>query len=321
MCADFEIKAGCYKPTDSEINLPDFKHRNQTNEGMILNYTFHLQKNGRTKSTCQTALTRLKRLSQLCNLNEPEQVKAVLADLTWRNTTKNTIAQIYNGFTKYHNITWQIPKYQDDLGLPHIPTEEELNTLISAGKRRTSTLLQLLKETGARIGEITETYWDDIDTQRKTIHIRAEKGSNPRILPISDQLINMLNNLPRTQNKIFTAKKKSLRTTFEYLRKREAKKHNNPRLLKIHFHTFRHWKATIEYHKTKDIIHVKTILGHKSIETTMKYINLEAMLYINTTDEWVSRVAHNINEDQALIHAGYEFVTKRGELNLYRKRK
>jgi integrase len=44
----------------------------------------------------------------------------------------------------------------------------------------------------------------------------------------------------------------------------------NPRLLKITFHTFRHWKAAIEYHKTKDILHVMKILGHKNIKNTLR---------------------------------------------------
>lgn len=77
----------------------------------------------------------------------------------------------------------------------------------------------------------------------------------------------------------------------------------------------------MEYHKTKDIIHVKTILGHKSIETTMKYINIEAMIHINTGDEWASRVATNIDQDQALIDNGFEYVTEREGMKVFRKRK
>ena len=50
-------------------------------------------------------------------------------------------------------------------------------------------------------------------------------------------------------------------------------------MLKITFHTARHWKGTMEYHKTKDIIHVKTVLGHKDIHNTMMYINLEQALF------------------------------------------
>ena len=48
----------------------------------------------------------------------------------------------------------------------------------------------------------------------------------------------------------------------------------NPRFNRISFHTFRHWKATTEYHKTKDILHVKELLGHKSIKNTLIYTHL-----------------------------------------------
>jgi len=42
----------------------------------------------------------------------------------------------------------------------------------------------------------------------------------------------------------------------------------NPRILKITFHTLRHWKDTMEYNRTKDILYVKQVLGHKRIENT-----------------------------------------------------
>jgi len=31
----------------------------------------------------------------------------------------------------------------------------------------------------------------------------------------------------------------------------------------------------MEYYKTHDVMHVKTVLGHKRIQSTMLYINLE----------------------------------------------
>jgi integrase len=133
----------------------------------------------------------------------------------------------------------------------------------------------------------------------------------------------MLNSLPKINDKVFQPNKHSLRVTFEGLRNRTATKLNNPRLKNIHFHTFRHWKATTEYHKTKDIIHVKTILGHKSIESTMTYINIEQSLFTNQSDEWTCKVATNVKDTTDLIEAGFEYVT--GEYTdggkLFRKRK
>jgi hypothetical protein len=43
-----------------------------------------------------------------------------------------------------------------------------------------------------------------------------------------------------------------MKTTFQKTRKRLANKLQNPSLLKISFHTFRHWKATELHHQTKD---------------------------------------------------------------------
>jgi site-specific recombinase XerD len=42
---------------------------------------------------------------------------------------------------------------------------------------------------------------------------------------------------------------------------------------------FRHWKATLEYHKTKDIFHVKNFLGHNSVRNTEIYMNIEHALF------------------------------------------
>jgi integrase len=105
-------------------------------------------------------------------------------------------------------------------------------------------------------------------------------------------------------------------------RKAIAEKMNNPRLLKISFHTLRHWKGTMEYHKTKDIMHVKYVLGHKSINCTLIYINLESALFLSNTDEWISKVSHNLDEETQLIEAGFQLVRSINETTaIYKKRK
>ena len=78
----------------------------------------------------------------------------------------------------------------------------------------------------------------------------------------------MLNALPQKTDRLFVGSVNSMRSNFGSQRKRTANKLKNPRLLRISFHTFRHWKATMTYHKTKDILYVKKILGHKSINST-----------------------------------------------------
>lgn len=100
-----------------------------------------------------------------------------------------------------------------------------------------------------------------------------------------------------------------------------ANKLNNPRLKSIHLHTFRHWKGTTEYHKTKDIIHVKTVLGHKNIVSTMTYINLESAIYLQQNDEWVCKTAKDLTEATQLIENGFEYITEMDGIKLFRKRR
>jgi integrase len=107
------------------------------------------------------------------------------------------------------------------------------------------------------------------------------------------------------------------RKTFTRQRKRIARKVDNPRLLLIHFHTLRHWKATMEYAKTKDILHVMQLLGHKDIKTTLKYTQLIGF----SSDEYMCRVAKTVEEATQLVEAGYEYVTELEGVKLFRKRK
>jgi integrase len=232
------------------------------------------------------------------------------------------MAYVYTGYLHYIGKTWKEPEYTAQSQLPFIPTEAELDTLISAAcQPKTATLLQALKETGARIGELEKLKWVHIDQERRTIYITAEKGSNSRILPLSPKLIAMFNNLPKINDKVFQTNKRGLRKTFESHRNTTAKKLNQPRLKQIHFHTFRHRKGTMEYHKTKDIIHVKTVLGHKSIESTMVYINLEQAIFLEQNGQFTCKTAKDIKEATQLIEAGFEYIQEIDGIRLYRKRK
>jgi len=91
----------------------------------------------------------------------------------------------------------------------------------------------------------------------------------------------------------------------------------NPRLLQIHFHTLRHFKATMEYHRTRNILYVKQLLGHKRLENTEIYTHLIEF----ENDEYHSATAKTIEEAKQLIETGFEYVTEMEDIKLFRKRK
>ncbi|MDH5787003.1 MAG: site-specific integrase [Candidatus Bathyarchaeota archaeon] len=184
--------------------------------------------------------------------------------------------------------------------------------------KKTATFLQILKESGARRGEIGRLQWTDVDTNSGTIRINSPlKGSSARIVRISGKAMAMINAMPRTSDYVFNPNTSTMAKGFMKQRNRLAKKLQNPRLKQIHFHTLRHWKATMEYHKTKDILHVVQVLGHKNINNTLMYTQL-----INfENDDYHCKTAKTLKEDQELIEVGFEFVTERDGTKIYRKRK
>jgi len=126
----------------------------------------------------------------------------------------------------------------------------------------------------------------------------------------------MMNELPKDGKIVFNATSDALRKSYSKQRRHLTFRLKNPMLRQITFHTFRHWKATMEYHKTRDILHVMQVLGHRSIRNTLIYIQL-----VDFKEDFVARVAHTEQETCQLIEAGFEFVCDFGVNKVFRKRK
>jgi hypothetical protein len=73
----------------------------------------------------------------------------------------------------------------------------------------------------------------------------------------------------------------------------------------------------MEYHKTKDILHVMRILSHRSINNTLKYTQLVNF----QNDDYVSKVANTIEEACELVEAGFEYVCDIEGTKIFKKRK
>jgi hypothetical protein len=126
-------------------------------------------------------------------------------------------------------------------------------------------------------------------------------------------LVAMLNKPPKEGERVFHhyTSLENLRRCFERYRKRASHKLGNPRMLQINFHTLRHWKAAMEYYKTKDVLHVMQVLGHKRIQNTLIYTQL---IKNAREDEYVCKVSRTPSEIQELIENGFKFVCQKDDL-------
>jgi len=283
-----------------------------------------MRKQGYRHSTVKYCIQALKSIARHANLLQPESAKAYLAYAEMSESRKAKLTEDLARYYAYKHLAFDKPNYRRIGKLPFVPLEVEVDQLISGVGRKTATFLQLIKETGVRAGEAWNLRWVDLDPEQRTVNISPEKNSNPRQLRISVRLVSMLNALPKRYKLVFRnpdvdplMSMEVFRRLFAGQRWRVAQKLQNPRIEQITFKTLRHFKATMEYHRTKDILHVMQLLGHKNIRNTLVYTHLVNF----ENDEFLCKVANTVEEARQLVENGFEYVTDVEAVKLFRKRK
>jgi integrase/predicted RNA-binding Zn-ribbon protein involved in translation (DUF1610 family) len=293
--------------------------------GKLVDFSWKMQKEGYAQETIRGNCGCLRALTlRGADLADPESVKEVLAkEQKWSQNRRRNVINAYTLLLKFDSKSWIKPKAQTTVKFPFIPSEKEIDDLIAASGRKNAAFLQALKETAMRSGEAKRLKWLDIDSERNVITLNApEKNSNSRMFKVSSMLIGMLNALPKKNEYIFTGSLRAMKTTFVNTRKKLSETIQNPRLLKIHFHTLRHWKATVTYHQCKDPYYVQHLLGHKSLKSTEIYINIEHTLFeAGANDQFTVRIVEKPEEIKELLEAGFEYVCQKDTLIFLRKRK
>ena len=292
-------------------------------KGKILEFGVHMTNDGLSPKTVESYTFLLTKLAHFSDLLNPESVKAAIVKMNSPQNTKATMKGAYGSFVKFLGLTWKAPKIEYQQKVPFIPCEKEIDDLIAGSGRKTSILLQLLKETGMRIGEALRLKWIDINSENNTITLNEpEKHGVSRMFRATPKLIGTLNGLPKKTERIFgKATVQHQLNTLQYNRIKLARKLGNPRLLRITFHTLRHWKGTMEYHRTHDPWHVKQLLGHRSLKSTEIYINVEQAIFNDSNSEFHVAVTSTLKETAMLLEQGFEYIMDYGDKKLLRKRK
>jgi integrase len=177
-------------------------------------------------------------------------------------------------------------------------------------------------ETGLRPVELCNLRVKDIDLEQRLVYPTTAKHGNARVLKISQSLQKLLqehiirNNLNPT-DRMFKGDATIYGNVFRHKRNQLAKKLQDPTIKQVRLYDFRHYFATMTYHKTRDLLFTKQQMGHTKVETTLIYTQL---LNLND-DEWTCKTAKNVNEATQLVEAGFEYVTEMDGLKLFRKRK
>jgi len=290
----------------------------------IAEHAYWMKREGYRNSTIRAAVKTLRSVGRRCNLLDANAFKDYMARAEYGENRRDHILDDARRFYLWLGVEFHKPLSRRVEKLPFIPLESEIEALISGLGPKLSSFMRLVKETGGRAGEIWQLEWTDIDPNTSTVNINPEKGSRPRRPRITSGTLAAVMSLPRTYRHIFHRDDCEPEVSYQHFyrnfakqRARLAEKLQNPRIRRISFKTLRHFKATMEYRKTRDILHVMAVLGHKNIRNTLVYthlVNFEG-------DEYVCKVARTVEEAKALVEDAFDYVTDVEEYKLFRKRK
>jgi len=301
--------------TDSAQPYP-----NATSE--IINLLIAMKNNGKSPFTLKATSKTLKEISKHADLHNPDEVKAYIANKNVCRGTQNNYCIIYNSFCKHYKINWEMPVYKPEPKHITIPTSEKLEMLIASAGKTLQVRLRISKETGIRPLELCNLKVKDVDFEHGVIKPTTAKNGRARTLKISQSLQDHIKSHVvrkglNPNDKLFKGTSDTYTRLFIRHRNVLAKKLKEPTLQTIRLYDFRHYFATMLYHKTKDILFVNKQMGHKRIETTLIYTQL---LDLNE-DEWTCKGATTKEEIIQLAEQGFTKFDEIDGIHLYRKRK
>jgi integrase len=225
------------------------------------------------------------------------------------------LVKAYNHYVKFNGLSWDKPKYKWEQKRPRIPTTEGLNSIIEKSNTKYKIVFKVLMECGMSPIELSRTALRDIDLEKGLLNVQGAKGHSSRTFKLKTETIALLEQYFQKYAKFPNSE--WIQRAWRRLGDKTSKELNEPSLRNIRLYDLRHFYGTMLYHKTKDILFTKTMMGHKKIETTLLYAQLIAF----GDDEWSSAVAKNIKTACSLIEQGFDYVTEMEGIKIFRKRK
>jgi site-specific recombinase XerD len=210
----------------------------------------------------------------------------LLYQIEERRMSAGTISQIINSLRFLYTEVYERPflvgvieRPKRGQKLPVVLSVEEVKAILEGlGNLKHRVMLMLVYSAGLRVGEVVSLKPEDIDSERKMIHVRSGKGKKDRYTILSDVVLDVLREYwkaykPRTW--VFEGKipgvpysVRSAERVFE-VAVRKAGIHKN-----VSIHSLRHSFATHLLEQGTDIRFIQELLGHSSVRTTEIYTHV-----------------------------------------------
>lgn len=228
-----------------------------------------------------------------------EDIEDYLAFLYGRHLNKNTISRRLSGlrgfykYLSYEEIIKDSPirdisNPKKEQYLPKFLSEKELDQIFSICNtdtkvgQRENLIIELLYATGLRVSELVNIKIENIDMINKTIKV-VGKGSKERIVIYNNHTAKALKiylddayqDFNKKNSEYLILNQNGDRLSSRYVRNIIDNLSRRANLnIKISPHTIRHTFATDMLNEGADLMTVKELLGHESLNTTSIYTHI-----------------------------------------------
>lgn len=239
------------------------------------------KQNKRSWKSDETSLDHLKEFFKDQSLQDigPEQVeryKALRKAEVSPGTVNRELACLKTLFNKA--VEWakaetnpaaKVKKFRENNARERILSSEEVRRLIECAAPAIRPVLIVALNTGMRRNEILSLRWTNIDFVKGYIFNEDSKSGKSRKIPMNAAVLEALHDLPKKYEYVFFNEEtkshvKDIKTGFKAACRRAEIKG-------LRLHDLRHTAASKMIEAGADLVTVSKILGHSSIQMTMRY--------------------------------------------------
>ena len=175
----------------------------------------------------------------------------------------------------------QLPMRKFDTYLPYVPSRTEaLHFIHTLPTLKQKSMVALMYSAGLRVGEVCSLRYNDIKRSSLQIHISHTKNRSDRYALLSQNMLQLLTEywyaFDKPRDWLFPAAYDNSKPCKTGVLARQVLEHKerigaDPNL---NCHSFRHAFATHLYESGTDLLTLKELMGHKSINSTVIYVHL-----------------------------------------------
>jgi len=154
-----------------------------------LNVLLWLKSQGRKETTIIPIGKRLGYLEKHIDLDDPNKVNEFIAQKSWSNNYKGGMVTAYAHYVKFYKLQWSMPFYQREDKIFKVPTEEDVNKIISHSKLKGVLFYSIVRDVGVRPIEVSGLRVKDVDLTTGMVYPTTAKGGQGRMLKLKESTL------------------------------------------------------------------------------------------------------------------------------------